>query len=122
MQPPIEILTLEVQLDGRVETRLVAVRLGVLVGVATVKNLGRKAATLFQLFVDENYRGAGIGRQLVQAAEELAREARSVAMSAVVEDGGPFEFYARLGYEPVHHEEGRTLVSKALSAGRATVR
>ena len=49
------------------------------------------------LWVDDNYRGQGLGRRLVEEAENYAREQGAViAFLKTVEAG---EFYQRLGYE-----------------------
>lgn len=112
----IAITALEVRLDGEMETRLFALEDGAVVGVLSVKNMGRPAATLFQLFVAEGARGRGVGSKLVEEAAEMAAGAGSAALSAIMSHEGLMGFYARLGFEPVHHEGGKTLVSKALVA------
>lgn len=111
----LEILGLPLDMEGKREARLAAVLWGRMVGVANVANVGKHAATIYQLFVAKEARRQGIGTKLVQAAEGMARQAGGEAVSAIVVDGGPVEFWVRLGYAPVHHENGQTLFGKRLA-------
>lgn len=106
--------TLEMALDGHRELRVVALVDGLMVGTANVANYRSGVGTLFQVFVEETWRKAGVGRGMVERAEELVGRANGKAMSAVVMTGGPLGFWQRLGYEPAHIEADRMIVSKRL--------
>ena len=50
----------------------------------------------------------------METVEGLILASGSRAVSAIVTDQGPIGFYAALGYEPMHHERGQTIVAKRL--------
>ncbi|WP_096187531.1 GNAT family N-acetyltransferase [Evansella halocellulosilytica] len=54
--------------------------------------------------VDENYRGKGIGKQLLQKVEEWAKEQGAIAISLNTgtreERQGAHQFYMSMGFEP----------------------
>jgi len=72
-----------------------------LVGAAGVDVLG-EAGLLRSVAVDENHRGAGLGKQLVEAAEAHAREAgvRELYLLTVTAEN----FFAGLGYKTVSRD------------------
>jgi len=60
-------------------------------------------AVVQALVVDQAFRGAGIGRTLMAAAERWASEQgyRSVALSSNVVRTGAHAFYEAIGYQPI---------------------
>ena len=95
-------------MDGHEEWRIAAVKDGELVATASVMNTNCSVVTIYQLYVKPEWRGKGIGSGIVEAVEQLSEG----KVSAVVEDGGPLGFWKSLGYNPVHFENGRKVVSK----------
>jgi diamine N-acetyltransferase len=57
---------------------------------------------LWKLLIDERHQGRGYGREVVRQVAELVRAqgAEELLTSYVPGDGGPAEFYQRLGFEP----------------------
>lgn len=110
------ILVFDFLLDGHIEKRLIALSPDreAVIGTVNVQGLGRAAATVFQLFVVPEWRQRGVGRKLMETVEGLILASGSRAVSAIVMDQGPIGFYAALGYEPMHHERGQTIVAKRL--------
>ena len=87
---------------GRV---LLAESAGAVVGVAVLSFLwtlehGGAAAWLDELYVAPPQRGRGIGRRMVEAAMDVARERGCVALDLEVEDGhdDAARLYARMGF------------------------
>jgi GNAT superfamily N-acetyltransferase len=94
---------------------------GDLVGVAALHVLPMlevtgKLARLLALVVDERYRGRGVGRSLVAAAEEQARAAGCVGMeiSSSRHRTRTHEFYQRLGYADACSTKARFVKSLAV--------
>lgn len=106
--------TMRVELDGRSELLLVALDEGKAVGTAAVANYGKVVGTLYKVFVAREARGRGVGTAMVRRAEAEMKAAGAVALSAIVEREGPVGFWSALGYRPVHVENGRVVVSRAL--------
>lgn len=73
-----------------------------LVGCAGVEVLG-ESGLLRSVAVDEAHRGTGLGKELVAAAEELAREegVQTLYLLTTTAEG----FFAGLGYRKVPREE-----------------
>ena len=73
-----------------------------LVGVAGIEVLG-EAGLLRSVAVDEAHRGTGLGKRLVEAAEEHARKegVRELYLLTVTAEG----FFAGLGYRGVSREQ-----------------
>ena len=69
------------------------------VACAVLKPLGDGQVRLRQMAVDDAWRGKGIGRVLIEYAEQLAQQAgyREIVMHARTRSEG---FYQRLGYIP----------------------
>ncbi|MFP3942241.1 MAG: N-acetyltransferase family protein [Thermoanaerobaculia bacterium] len=92
---------------------LLAERAGHLVGFAEVtaerpcpseEESARTASTqLVRLYVQGRFQGRGIGRELLQRAEEVASDAGAAGLWLAAWSGnhGALRFYARLGYETV---------------------
>jgi GNAT superfamily N-acetyltransferase len=83
----------------------VAVQGDDLVGLVTIHlrntlNHDTPIAQITLLVVDEATRSKGIGRALVSACEEFARErgARRIAVTTALDRAGAHEFYERVGY------------------------
>lgn len=53
------------------------------------------------LFVDEQHRGKGYGKKLIQALEEKARSLGIAVIQLSTENGHAEHFYPKLGYEQV---------------------
>ena len=99
-------------------TFLLAEDSGAPVGCVYIETRGDRAY-LGLLSVQPARQGAGLGRQLVAAAEEHARQSSCAAMDLrVISARGPalLPFYQRLGYTVVRNEPfPSTLVTKAPS-------
>ena len=70
-----ELLSLDTLVDGNVEAKFIALVGGVWVGCVGLELNGRRSASFRQLFVAENYRGKGIGCELVRLCEQRAQSA-----------------------------------------------
>jgi N-acetylglutamate synthase-like GNAT family acetyltransferase len=79
-----------------------------LVGVAGIEVLG-EAGLLRSVAVDEAHRGTGLGKRLVEGAEELARKegVRELYLLTVT----AADFFAALGYRVVPREQAPTDVA-----------
>jgi GNAT superfamily N-acetyltransferase len=68
--------------------------------------VSRKTATLQSLLVTERFRGAGVGRQLMDAAEQWAAELGVEEMKTKTWEfsEGPLHFYEALGYRTLRRE------------------
>jgi GNAT superfamily N-acetyltransferase len=83
----------------RIGARVVAVREGgTPVAFAQLERIG-SAAEITQVYVHPEYRGAGRGTAMTQAAIEAASDVRDLWIVADDEDR-PKELYARLGFRP----------------------
>lgn len=71
----------------------------------------RPAAKIGALVVDETHRGRGVGRALVQAAEEEARRrgCELLFLTTAARRNDAHVFYERLGFEQTGRRYGRTL-------------
>ena len=95
---------------------LLAERDDEVVGLATVHilsvlNRHRDVAWLTALVVDESARGSGVGRRLVEAAEEFARQSDCERLSVTTHEHrtDAQSFYARVGLEPTGRRFGKML-------------
>lgn len=104
--------SMRVSMAGKNELRLVAMRGERLIGVASVANFGSVAPTIYQLFVEEEARGAGIGRALVEVSQREAEKHGAMVMGAIIEPSGPKEFWSDLGFKPAHVDGGNLLVTR----------
>jgi GNAT superfamily N-acetyltransferase len=102
---------------GERATALVARHGGVVVGLATVHllsvlNRPRDVAWLTALVVDESVRGLGVGRRLVEAVEDFAREAGCERLSVTTQEqrDDARAFYQRVGFEPTGRRFGKSLL------------
>lgn len=109
-----DIHVMPMTLEGREEIRLSAILGGKMVAIANVVGVGKPVATIYQLFVTDNERRMGIGSELVYRAESEAQAWGAIAVSAIVLEDGPVEWWSNRGYDPVHCELGRMVVSKRL--------
>ncbi|HET7855538.1 MAG TPA: GNAT family N-acetyltransferase [Gaiellaceae bacterium] len=73
--------------------------------------VSRRTATLQSLLVTEHFRGTGIGRRLVEAAERWATERGAQEMKAKTWEfpEGPLPFYETLGYRTLRRELVKSL-------------
>jgi ribosomal protein S18 acetylase RimI-like enzyme len=93
-------LDLHRALDGPASTVLGAFADGRLVGTVMVGHDGHRG-WIYYLAVNETHRGAGLGRQLMAAAETWLREHEVVKVQLMVraENTAVLAFYDHLGYE-----------------------
>lgn len=98
----------------RVELRVAAIGQGQLLGTASVSDPRAVAATVYQLHVDKEWRGQGIGKAMVAKIEETCWKLGSQSISIIVDADGPVEFWTKLGYRPVHLENGKMIAAKLL--------
>jgi amino-acid N-acetyltransferase len=82
-----------------------------IVGAAAVEPYGR-AGLLRSVVVAEARRGTGVGRELVAAAEALARDEGIQELYLLTESAA--EWFPRLGYEVVDREQARTAVGTSV--------
>ncbi|GIG87914.1 hypothetical protein Pen02_28500 [Plantactinospora endophytica] len=84
-------------------------------GVQPMLEVTGKLGRLLALVVDERYRGRGVGRSLVTAAEEQARIAGCVKMEVTSRRcrTRTHEFYQHLGYEDMCTSSARFVKSLA---------
>jgi len=81
------------------------------VGAAAVEPFG-SAGLLRSVVVAEPLRGTGVGRELVAAAEDLARERGLRDLYLLTETAGGW--FPRLGYAVVSREEARAAVGDSI--------
>ena len=87
--------------------RILTARLGgELVGVAVISFLwtlehGGPAAWLDEVYVEPSRRGGGIGRKLVEAAMQVARDSGCIALDLEVDEGheAAERLYERMGFQ-----------------------
>ncbi|HEY9147762.1 MAG TPA: GNAT family N-acetyltransferase/peptidase C39 family protein [Gammaproteobacteria bacterium] len=80
---------------------LIAEEQGALAGYATVLfNAGTSLARLYSIAVDEAYKGRGLGRELVAAAEQAALDGECVVLRLEVrrDNSASLALFRRLGY------------------------
>lgn len=65
------------------------------------------AATVFQMWLDEDLRGSGWAKQILDAAERFARDLGALVVELGVQDENPRaqRFYERCGYTPSGEDE-----------------
>ena len=84
------------ELDGLVAGGFVAEHQGQIVGFAALEVYSKKLAELRSLAVAEGYRGRGVGRQLVTACVERARERNILEVMAITSSE---EFFRSCGFD-----------------------
>jgi amino-acid N-acetyltransferase len=84
---------------------------GMILGAAAVEPYGQ-AGLLRSVVVAEARRGTGLGRQLVLAAEGLARDEGVEELYLLTETAS--DWFPRLGYEVVDREEARAAVGESV--------
>lgn len=87
---------------------LVAEKNGCIIGFAHYRHRKDAQTTLYQICVDQKWRGQGIGRMLIEALlnESLSLGQTSVRLKAP-SDIAANEFYQALGFQLVDTEPGR---------------
>jgi ribosomal protein S18 acetylase RimI-like enzyme len=113
---------LNVQLDGKSFTQImaVAVDIGEVVGtiqVGAIRNAARLFVTGFQqLFVHPDWRGQRIGSGLVAQCEKLAKAAGFQALSLIVQKRNcrAQELYRKLGYTESYEDDEEFTMTKRL--------
>jgi GNAT superfamily N-acetyltransferase len=93
-------------IENHAHGRILCARLdGALVGVAVISFLwtlehGGPAAWLDEVYVEPSQRGAGIGKQLVEAAMQVARDNGCIALDLEVDAGheAAERLYARMNF------------------------
>ena len=115
--PAVEALLLaaKLPLEGAAEalaTGVVARDGEAVVGAAAVEPFG-EAGLLRSVVVAEPLRGTGLGRQLVAAAEGLARDRGIRQLYLLTETAA--DWFPRLGYGVVQREEARAAVGASIS-------
>jgi GNAT superfamily N-acetyltransferase len=92
----------------------VAENAGVVLGLATIHlrftmNHQSPIAQLTLLVVDEANRARGVGRALVQAAEQFAQDrgAKRINVTTALNRGNAHAFYERIGYKHTGRRYGR---------------
>ncbi len=109
-EPPRERAHIQEILDGEASTIFVAEAKGEVAGFAEVivkdtppvpVMVPRRFAVVDTLAVDEKHRRAGVGRALMEQAEQFAREhgARDMELSVYRFNQGAVRFYEELGYQ-----------------------
>jgi amino-acid N-acetyltransferase len=114
--PAVEALleTASLPLEGVAEafvTGVVARDGDAVVGAAAVEPYGR-AGLLRSVVVAESRRGSGVGRELVVAAEALARDGGIEELYLLTETAA--DWFPRLGYEVVDREQARAAVGESI--------
>ncbi len=77
----------------------------------------RQKGWIWGMFVDDAWRGSGVGRRLMEEAIRMARlnpEIRQVQLSVVTTQGAARKLYASLGFEPWGLEPRALLVGDRL--------
>lgn len=92
---------LSAMIDDPAHVLLIAEQQGELVGCVQVNDKGNGLTYLGMLSVDPDRQGAGLGRQLIVAAEAEARstfKAICMEMTVIVQRGELIDWYVRCGY------------------------
>ncbi len=84
------------ELDDLIRTGFIAEFEDVIVGFATLEIYSRKLAEVRSLAVSPLYRGRGVGRRLVEACVELARERHVLEVMAITASE---EFFIQCGFD-----------------------
>jgi amino-acid N-acetyltransferase len=82
-----------------------------IVGAAAVEPYGQ-AGLLRSVVVAQAWRGTGVGRELVAAAEALARDEGIEELYLLTETAA--DWFTRLGYEVVDREQARSAVGESV--------
>jgi len=104
--------------DGRREVCFIAERAGEVLGSAFVVRKDEATAKLRLVYVEEAARGSGLGRRLVEACMQFARDAGYARMTLWTNDVlvPARQLYQSLGFEKTasapHHSFGVDLVSE----------
>lgn len=92
----------EAELEQLLKTGFVAEYSGRIVGFSSIEIYSRKLAEILCLAVERSYHGSGVGRMLVQACVELAREREVLEVMAVSSSEG---FFQNCGFDFTLPEE-----------------
>lgn len=93
------------------QTGVVARESDAIVGAAAVERYG-EAGLLRSVVVAPGQRGTGLGRELVEAAEQLARSEGIATLYVLTETA--IDWFPRLGYVPVSREEAAAAVGASI--------
>jgi len=77
-------------------------------------------ADLFHLWVHPEKRGEGKGRDVLEDAEETARELGADALNVTIDDDGAEPFFEQQGFERGFYEEGSVVDEKTPSWSQFT--
>jgi GNAT superfamily N-acetyltransferase len=112
------------RLDVKVEveeTRLDGFMNGFFAATLAVRFRGRVTAGIRQVFVDEGWRGKGIGTLMMRQAAIIAEAAgcRSVALTVAPDKRDLIPFYEACGYFPAfEYDDGEVALALILNGGR----
>ena len=110
-----------VEVEGIRETQILALLGGTIcIGRVGVMHEGMLCAGIRQLFVEEVYRGSGVGSELVRACivEAEASRCRAINLSIAGNNRRVFPFYHRLGFRLVcEYSDKEIVMSLPLGAG-----
>lgn len=109
-------------IDGVRETLIVALeergnQAAVIVGCVHVRHTDCESATMLRLFVRDDRRLKGIGRELVSRAvnEAVMSSCESISLDVVKDNRGVCEFYRKQGFFVSHeYDNGDVIMAKRL--------
>jgi ribosomal protein S18 acetylase RimI-like enzyme len=108
---------LDARVDGVRSTHLVAFFAEDFAGSVDLLYQDRVSATVKELFVDNVYRGQGIGTALITRCCEIARNGgcETLGLSLAKDNSGAAEFYKKLGFIfAFQYDDGSFVVVKIL--------
>jgi ribosomal protein S18 acetylase RimI-like enzyme len=95
------LLRLDCNIDGSEETQIIAIDTGAkFIGTVELQYKNLRSANIRQLYVDEQFRGQGVGMMLVLECCRIANEAGCETLGLVVGKGNDKvrPLYVRLGF------------------------
>lgn len=112
-----EIISLEVLVDGVNETQFLAMHEGQCVGRVGVKAEDLLVASVRQLFVKEEFRGQGLGKELMARCIVLAEECEcwAINLSVARDNRKVVPFYRKLGFHVCVAFEDEWTMSRPLN-------
>jgi ribosomal protein S18 acetylase RimI-like enzyme len=116
------LLRLDCDIDGHCETKIIAIDSEMrLVGTVDLQYRLLRSANIRQLFVDDQFRGQGIGTSLVNKCCRIAQAGGCETLGLVVVQGNDeaARLYEKLGFSFVYqYDNGDALMTKNLKAQR----